>query len=169
VKRIVISARLLFSGVAVLLFVVGTGIVRAEDARIQWVIVTTGSALADDNSKITLSGTGTFVTGESDEVTGGGNWTTFSQGNAVTGSGTYQVTGLVKFDQAPGAVADPTIHAGLAFLRIKYSDGSRGILVVSCHLPGTPPSLFEGITASKGFVDHWNRITAGDFFRTLAD
>jgi hypothetical protein len=159
VKRIVISARLLFSGVAVLLFVLGTGIVRAEDARIQWVIVTTGSALADDNSKITLSGTGTFVTGESDEVTGGGNWTTF----------TYQVTGLVKFDQAPGAVADPTIHAGLAFLRIKYSDGSRGILVVSCHLPGTPPSLFEGITASKGFVDYWNRITAGDFFRTLAD
>ena len=44
-------------------------------------------------------------------------------------------------------------------------DGSKGILVVSCDLPGNPPpgpagspdSLFEGITASKGFVDYWNR------------
>jgi hypothetical protein len=28
---------------------------------------------------------------------------------------------------------------------------------VSCHLVGTPNSVFEGITASKGFVDYWNR------------
>ena len=42
-------------------------------------------------------------------------------------------------------------------MSIDYSDGSRGILVVSCHLAGTPDSVFEGITASKGFVDFWNR------------
>ncbi len=62
-----------------------------------------------------------------------------------------------------GTLADN--RAGLAFLRVAYSDGSKGILVVSCDLPGNPPpgpagapdSLFEGITASKGFVDYWNR------------
>ena len=44
-------------------------------------------------------------------------------------------------------------------------DGSKGILVVSCGLPGnplpgpagSPDTIFEGITASKGFVDYWNR------------
>jgi len=41
-------------------------------------------------------------------------------------------------------------------LRIQYSDGEQGILVVSCHLVGTPDSVFEGITASKGFVTYWN-------------
>jgi len=30
--------------------------------------------------------------------------------------------------------------------------------VVSCHFNGTPNSVFEGITASKGFVDYWNRV-----------
>ncbi len=48
--------------------------------------------------------------------------------------------------------------AGLVVLSIAYDDdGSRGILVVSCHLVGTPDSVFEGITAPKGFVDFWNR------------
>jgi len=28
---------------------------------------------------------------------------------------------------------------------------------VSCHLVGTPDSVFEGVTATKGFVDYWNR------------
>ena len=45
--------------------------------------------------------------------------------------------------------------------------GGRGVLVVSCHLNGNPPpqgpdaappSVFEGITASMGFVDYWNRV-----------
>jgi hypothetical protein len=48
-------------------------------------------------------------------------------------------------------------RAGLAILRISYSDGSRGTLTVSCHLQGTPASVFEGITASKSFIDYWSR------------
>ncbi len=28
---------------------------------------------------------------------------------------------------------------------------------MSCHLVDTPDSVFEGVTASKGFVDYWNR------------
>ena len=51
-------------------------------------------------------------------------------------------------------------RAGLAVLRIAYSDGDQGVLVVSCDQPGTPTNLpiFEGITVTKGFVDYWNRV-----------
>jgi hypothetical protein len=137
------------------------------------------SALANDGSKITLTGHGTFGPGEPGEVTGGGTWKTFDASGAQTGSGRYRVTELIRFtvapgfnngltiDNIPGATGDLTDNrAGLLFVKIAYSDGSKGVLVVSCDLPGGPgadrpgaaPSLFEGITASKGFVDYWNRV-----------
>ncbi len=123
------------------------------------------SALAEDMSKITLTGSGTFVVGDSEEVTGGGTWEVRDRNGTLTGSGMYRVTGLVRFDVAPGRpgaalvdrignVAD--LRAGLAYLRIRYSDGSRGVLVVSCHLVTSPGSIFEGVTASKDFVDFWS-------------
>lgn len=155
--------------------------VRADDGnRVRWDIVHfptfspptveaggTASAHAEDLSKITLTGTGAFSPGDSDEVTGGGTWQTFAPDGTPTGSGTYRVSGLIKFDQVPGTLLGTPIidhignaaeaHSGLAFLRIRYSDGSRGVLAVSCHLPaGTPPQLFEGITASKGYVGYWS-------------
>jgi hypothetical protein len=86
----------------------------------------------------------------------------------MTDSGTYRVRRLIRFDLAPGTIVGTPIvdnigdkaaaHAGLAALAIRYSDGSHGVLFVSCKLPGAPPSVFEGITASKGFVDYWNRV-----------
>ena len=110
------------------------------------------SALANDGSKITVTGHGTFEPQEPDEVTGGGTWTTFApDGTTVTGSGTYRVTQLVRFtvapgvqtggliDNIPGAIGDLTDQrAGLLFVKIAYSDGSKGVLVVSCHLNGGP-------------------------------
>src|SRR6266566_712077 len=37
--------------------------------------------------------------------------------------------------------------------------GGGGILIVSCHLPvGSPSGIFEGITATKGYVDYWDRV-----------
>jgi len=126
----------------------------------------TASALAQDGSKITVKGFGTFEVG--DDATGGGSWTTFAaDGVTVTGTGNFVVTGLIRFVLAPGRLP-PTFHdtigdvnkthAGLAHLRVQYSDGSKGILIISCAAPGAPPSMFEGITASKGFVDYWNRL-----------
>jgi len=135
------------------------------------------SAFAQDTSKITVTGSGTFTVGDSEEVTGGGTWQTVEEGASTpSAQGSYRVTGLVRFEVAPGAQTRTTIdnigdgtladnRGGLAILRIAYSDGSKGILVVSCDLPGNPPpgpagsphSIFEGITASKGFVDYWNR------------
>jgi hypothetical protein len=81
------------------------------------------------------------------------------------------VTRLVSFVLAPGNLPSPPFtdgitgvaadaRAGLAVLRIAYSDGDQGVLVVSCDLPGTPANLpiVEGATATKGFVDYWNRV-----------
>ncbi|MFN2483961.1 MAG: hypothetical protein ABR509_03370 [Candidatus Limnocylindria bacterium] len=124
------------------------------------------SAVAADGSMITLTGSGTFRAnpGTPQAVTGGGTWST--SGPAGTGGGTYWVTGFVDWHLAPG-VAPPLTNlfadsadarAGLLVLRIAYSDGSDGVLVVSCHLVETPDSVFEGITASKGFVDYFNAV-----------
>jgi hypothetical protein len=139
------------------------------------------SALANDGSRITVTGNGTFDPREPDDVIGGGSWITYApNGTTVTGNGTYRVQQLVRFDLAPGvntagiidnipgAKPDLSDHrAGLLFVRIAYSDGSKGVLVVSCHLnggpdfvarPPAPASIFEGITASKGYTDYWNRL-----------
>jgi hypothetical protein len=129
------------------------------------------SALANDGSSITVTGRGTFEPREPDEVTGGGAWTTYApNGTTVTGNGTYRVQQLVRFDLAPGvltgtvdkipgAKGDLTdTRAGLMFVRIAYSDGSKGILVFSCGLDGSPASIFEGVTASKGYTDYWNSL-----------
>lgn len=149
----------------------------ASDQRYRWDIVSinfgTGtvssggiaSSRANDSSKITLTGSGTFGANGENDVTGGGTWQTFSKAGASTGGGTYQVTGLVRFELAPGTFPPLTDlignaadgRAGLVFLQIAYNDGSRGVLAVSCHFVGTPDAVFEGVTASKGFVDFWNR------------
>ena len=125
------------------------------------------SARANDNSKITLTGSGTFRSnpGNPQDVTGGGTWETLTTAGASTGSGTYEVTGFVRFEVAPGTFPlqhdnignSADVRAGLLVVRVAYSDGSEGTLVVSCHLTGTPDAVFEGVTASKGFVDYWNR------------
>lgn len=119
-----------------------------------------------ETSTITMTGNGTFEVPEKDEegddVTGGGTWIITT--GTVTTIGTYKVKGVVRWAEAPGALpvtvgdgignrADR--RAGLAVLRIKYSDGDWGTLVVSCSLGGTPPTVFEGITATKGFTDYW--------------
>jgi hypothetical protein len=129
------------------------------------------SATAIDGSMITLTGHGTFVPEDgfgNNDVTGGGTWQTFDPSGASTGSGTYKVTGFVSWTVAPGVfpplkdlIGDPAkAHSGLVVLAIQYSDGSTGVLTVSCHLPGppaiAPPSVFEGIRTSMGFTDYWN-------------
>jgi hypothetical protein len=125
-----------------------------------------GEAFADavDHSKIRFTGSGTFQA-DGNDVTGGGTWETFSVSGALTGSGNYRVVNLVSWHVAPGTLPCPPItdaiapcadaRAGLAVLQIQYSDGSLGKLVVSCHLPvGSPDSVYEGITVSRGFVDY---------------
>src|SRR5467141_2326868 len=152
-------------------------VVFADENKVRWDLISvnfvTGtlsagghaSARAADDSKITLTGSGTFGSGEDHGVTGGGNWWTFAPGGAQTASGTYKVKGLVSWEPAPGTPPLPNDNigdredesAGLAILRIRYSDGSRGVLIVSCDLVGTSNAVFKGVTATKGYIDYWNR------------
>jgi hypothetical protein len=128
------------------------------------------SAFANDGSEITLTGSGTFRSnpGRSQAVTGGGTWET------STGSGTYEVTGFVSFVVAPGTFPLPNdnignpadARAGLAVLKISYNDGSDGVLTVSCTLAGTPAAVFEGITATKSYVDYLRPDVPGNDNRT---
>src|SRR5712692_4551169 len=149
-------ARGWFLGIVVGLFSLAAGgEVRAQ--AIQWDIPTiasfnpvtlqaggVASALAADGSQITVTGSGTFVVEKPTMVTGGGVWLTRSPVGVVTGFGTYQVTEVLTFAEEPGTPAPGTIdnigkiadfRAGMAVLRITYSDGSKGVLTVICHAP----------------------------------
>jgi hypothetical protein len=127
-----------------------------------------GSASAsapNGGDTITLTGTGTFVApaghkGESGAVTGGGTWHT-----STGGSGTYSVTALVSFVLANAQATTPPLtdnigggvrSNGTAVLKIRYSDGSTGVLTVGCHGPGAPAGIFEGIATTKGYVTYYN-------------
>ena len=179
-KDVVVSRRQVLKGAGAFGVLGALGIpttVFADGSTVRWDIISvnfgTGtlsaggkaSAQANDGSKITLTGSGTFQPGEDDETDGGGTWWTFDPTGTQTGTGTYKTKGLVSWTPAPGTPPLPNDNigvranesAGLAVLTIRYSDGSRGLLTVSCHLNGSPASIFEGITATKGYIDYWNR------------
>lgn len=134
------------------------------------VFTTGGSASAKSVSgaQMTLTGTGTFLSsGESVEgVTGGGTWIITGLPPALgTPSGTYIVTELVGWQPAPGALPDTVTdtiagnadaRAGLLVLRVRFSDGIRGVISISSSLTGTPAIVVQGITATKDFADFYN-------------
>ncbi|MGH2694139.1 MAG: hypothetical protein ACRDJJ_04910, partial [Actinomycetota bacterium] len=62
----------------------------------------TASATAADNSKITMTGKGTFRPGDPKNVTGGGTYELFDKDGNAAGSGTYVVTRLLYWKLAPG-------------------------------------------------------------------
>jgi hypothetical protein len=110
----------------------------------------TQAAAAADGSTLALTGFGTFQLGDPEDVTGGGTW------KLGTSSGTYQVTRFVRFTFAPCTV--PTCVSGFGGTDLVGNDkDSRAGLVVleiNCVPPvGGPPSIFEGITTTKGFVN----------------
>jgi len=156
-KDLVLSRRQLLkgAGAAGVLGALGMpSIAFADGTTVRWDIIsvdfTTGtlsaggsaSALANDGSQITITGSGTFGLGEDGGVTGGGNWKTLDSSGGSTGMGTYHVTRLVSWNPAPGTPPLPNDNigvraqesAGLAVLRVGYSDGSRGVVTVSLSL-----------------------------------
>lgn len=129
------------------------------------------TAIANNGASITLTGEGTFNAASNfgnHAVTGGGTWQTFDESGNQTASGTYQVTGYVSYVVFRGVppplidtIGDPsTARSGLLYVTIQYSDGSTGVLTVSCEQPGppaiVPETVFEGIRVSKDYSDYWN-------------
>src|SRR5437016_10421266 len=146
---------------------------RTAAAHVGWEVFGSASATAADELKIIVTGSGTFVApagggGTSSAATGGGTWETRDASDAVTGGGNYTVTGLVRWERALASVPSiPGSTAGLAILRVEYDDGSAGTLTISCRITAEQPGRFEGVTASKGFVDFWNRVTSPNLFHVL--
>lgn len=166
---------------ATLTLVLGTGssgTANSDDEEMRWDLVninfTTGtvsaggvaSARASDGSKITLTGSGEFDADSrvGERAAGGGTWTTYNAAGTATGSGSYRVTRFVSFAAAPGTFPFPNdtigspadARAGLLTVAVKYSTGEKGVLTISCHLVGSPDTLFEGITTTKGAAAYWN-------------
>ena len=144
----------------------------AHAERIRWEIFGSASDTARDGLKITVTGSGTFVAPggrhrRHDAVTGGGTWET-RDASGVTGSGTYVVTGLVSWERAAATAPNmPGSTAGLAILQVEYDDGSAGTLTISCRISNAQPGRFEGVTASKGFVDFFSPMTGPNLFHVL--
>ena len=180
-----IETRWIF-GIAVVLVVLamtlGLPVVQAQATHARWDLISLDTSTAPPTLSpggidsaagaggimITFTGSGTFVApagdgGSSNAVTGGGTWETFDSLGNSTGSGTYQVTELVRFEFAnfqTGSFIDLIGNTnqranGSAVLRIEYLDGSQGTLLVGCHGPGAPNGIFEGIVATKSFVTYW--------------
>src|SRR5260370_2414883 len=180
-KWILVSAVVSLAGL--LCITVGLPVVQGSADHVRWDIihfnpttipptVTAGgvafaSARNPSSLSIKLTGSGTFVGpasgGTSSAVTGGGTWGTFG-GTTSTGSGAYEVVELVNWTfsnfQTPGVINDliddGTRANGVAVLRIRYSDGSEGVLNIGCHGPGAPDGTLEGVIASKGHVTYWD-------------
>lgn len=131
-------------------------------------------AYAQDNTIIMLTGSGTFHLDDPTAVTGGGTWKTYPEhGMKVTGEGTYTVTELISFVEAPGyippiigdTIAERTdARSGLAVMRIEYADADgnpagAGVLTVSSRLAmDAPASIFVGVTVTKDFTAFWDRF-----------
>jgi hypothetical protein len=125
-------------------------------------------AIASDGSTITIAGSGTFVAPDGERessraVTGGGSWKIVS--TSGTTAGTFVVTEVVQWGQSTAFAGFGLVDnvgninqafGGLAVLRVAYSDGSEGVLTISCNAPADPPAIFEGMIASKGLVQYWN-------------
>jgi hypothetical protein len=150
---------------------------NAADVKIRWDIISlkptggtipvyisaggTASAKGADGSLIAMTGSGTFRP-DTPEVTGGGTWRTADAKGVSTGQGTFRVTGMLSWRPVPGGPNAPTDaiglvaneRAGVAILRVLFSDGQEGTLLISCHLDNAPDSIFEGITATKGNAEY---------------
>ncbi len=124
------------------------------------------SSKSRDGARITMTGSGTFRDnpGNPQDVTGGGHWAITAGTATPAGEGDYEVTRFISFDLPPGAnpprcdnIGDfQDRRPGRLTVAIAYDDGSEGVLEVGCRQMGSPDSVMEGITATKGYVTFWN-------------
>jgi len=153
----------------------GPGVIGLHPGGEAWASTLSGQGNAGNppgtatTEKIKLTGSGTFRPPKRNKVgyhvTGGGTWQTFRTINdvRVMALGGYRVTAIVSWEianfQTPGFIdhignADERAN-GTAVLKIRFSDGEEGTLVLGCHGPGAPGRIFEGITVTKGFETYW--------------
>jgi hypothetical protein len=105
------------------------------------------TAVAPDGGTISLAGHGLLQAGPGGLASGGGTFTT-NRG----GSGTWSandVQGFVSYGPA-GPGAPPGSTGGQAKLKVTLSDGTKGVLTITCVLGSPPAGMMEGITLVLG-------------------
>ena len=122
-------------------------------AAYTWVIgaVPAGSSvtvMAPDGSTVTLKGIGMLQAGPGGSANGGGTYSLSSGG-----SGTWTVTGMLGFVSYGSASAQglpANLFGGEAKLHVLLSNGSDGILTITCELGLPPGGHMEGVTLILG-------------------
>jgi hypothetical protein len=134
-------------------------------------------ATAEDGTRLTLTGAGTFSAAAPRAVAGGGTYRITDPRGGRLFSGAYRATELLYWEEAPGVwpasqqyrigtYTNGDQRAGLAVLRVAYADGNPGVLVLSCRAPAlTPPPVFEGVLGAHSHTFFWNHgVAQGDPF-----
>jgi hypothetical protein len=117
-------------------------------------------AKAATGDTIRIFGTGTLSV-HAKSVSGGGS---YASTNATVGSGTWTGTKLLSFKAYgtnPNVTAGAT--AGKALIRVKLSNGARGVLRITCVLPGVkvPKAFHEGVRLAVTGGPNFNKEAGG--------
>jgi hypothetical protein len=117
------------------------------------------TALAADGSTITMAGSGTWTAGPGNTASGGGTYSLSSGG-----SGTWSVSGIQGFVSYGEAIPQglPGGFGGEVKLNITLSNGSSGVLTITCLLGSPPAGKGEGITVVLGKDGQYTKQDGGD-------
>jgi hypothetical protein len=105
------------------------------------------TAMAPDGSTISLAGQGLLQAGPGASASGGGTFTTSSGGTGTWAADAVQ--GFVSYGPA-GPGFPPGSTGGQAKLKVTLSDGTTGVLTITCVLGSPPAGMMEGITLVLG-------------------
>jgi hypothetical protein len=117
-------------------------------------------ARAANGDTVTITGTG-MLSVHPKSVSGSG---TYSSTNTGVGSGTWTAVKLLSF-KAYGTndAITPGATAGKTLIRVQLSNGARGVLRITCALPGTkhPHSFHEGVRLAVRGGPNFNKEAGG--------
>lgn len=117
------------------------------------------TAIAPDGSTISLTGFGTLTAGLGNTASGGGSYSLSSGG-----SGTWSVSGVQGFVSYGEGIPQglPGLFGGETKLNITLSNGSSGVLTITCALGSPPAGKEEGITVVLGSGGQFTKPDGGN-------
>ncbi len=117
-------------------------------------------ARASNGDTVSIAGTGTLSV-HPKSVTGTG---TYSSTNTSVGSGTWTAVKLLSFKAfGTNPAVTPGATGGKALIRVQLSNGKRGVLRITCALPGVkvPHSYHEGVRLAVQGGPNFNKEAGG--------
>ncbi len=121
-------------------------------------------ATASNGSTVDLTGSGTFMAGPGMFASGGGTYTIKNASGSVTSTGSWTVTGMQGFvNYGDGAAQGlPGVNGGQLRVMVALSNGTAGVLTVTCELGSPPAGQHEGVTLVLGPGGNYTKSTGGE-------